>query len=304
MTNGDWALLAFPSWSYLRAIITNLPGLFPLDLKQPISAMESLLATNSATNWKELANVCVGMRILQDPDYLWFSTFYCGSYTAFGQRWDWEKFWLFAQGRCAERLTPVDALKILQEAEELQAKRRLQTNFFDGESWTRLSERCRRSLINAERIWFSTEIGRYEAALNDIKIAVEELLHGLFWIPMTSRSAQFPGRDLINEKEKELTDRGHSPSIADYRWLCQRTFFRDYLSTSGKFTAQDLDFLTKVLPESLSNLITYRNAAEHSNTVDRDTTKKLYREFFGIRQVGVLPKLAEMNALFQPRSRW
>jgi hypothetical protein len=210
-----------------------------------------------------------------------------------------------AAGRFEERMTPDQFREFVQESEDRAAEKRLKAYFFDAESWGALPERAQRSLIDAERTWFSSKAGRIEGALIHLQTAIEGLLQDIVWDPLvaTGSGGGFEFLELL-EFHTKLQERNENPTLGNYVWICSRRFYREYVSHLGIPTGEK-EFLLKELSPALDQLRTARNAAQHDPTRrwTREEVTAIYRKFMGIGSAGVIPRLATIKARAMPRQR-
>ena len=89
--------------------------------------------------------------------------------------WNWASGWLEAQ------LQPSDLRKLLDRQIDHEAERRLKTYFFEEALWQKIPDRAVKSLISADRDWFTGSGARIESVLSELTVAVEELLMQGLW---------------------------------------------------------------------------------------------------------------------------
>lgn len=213
--------------------------------------------------------------------------------------WEPTLFWQRANWWAESQLDASELRQWRMEREDQAAERRLETYFFDDESWRSLSERARSSLVNADRDWFSRANTRSEALLNELKIATEEiLLHGL-WDPL-DRWVAGQGRErkdiqVFLDLKAALAKARLTPDLNHYEQLCGTTVAGAFLKRNGA-TGTERQWFTQQLPKRLRKLRNARRRAEHetASTWTRAQLKEFVAEFLGIGQPGIIPRLTKL----------
>ncbi|MFC1961652.1 hypothetical protein ACFLWN_01190 [Chloroflexota bacterium] len=213
-----------------------------------------------------------------------------------GELWSVPGYWQRALAWAEDQLTPSDFKKIIDEREELSAERRLRKYFFGEVVWERLPERARRSLISADRDWFSGSIVRIEAILNEIRVSLEEILIQLFWKPLVIWAEKYGqnqrGTQEFLEFRTELTNKGKVPSILDFERICKMPIIGTYL-VAMDVPREDRVWFIQNLQKSLYPLRQARNRAEREpgSEFTHEEINRFYEEFIGIGQPGVIKQL-------------
>ena len=134
-----------------------------------------------------------------------------------------------------------------------------------------------------------------EAILNELLIAMEEMLSAYIWEPLSAAEWD-PGLDEFEERRKCLHMRDRNPSITDFVWVCRQPFFQKYLDGID-IGEQEIRFLTEYLPARMDALRNARNQAQHEvgHIAPREDIERHFRGFIGIGQLGVLPMLARVG---------
>ncbi len=216
-----------------------------------------------------------------------------------GKYWEPTLFWQRANWWAESQLDASELRQWRMEREDQAAERRLETYFFDDESWRSLSERARSSLVNADRDWFSGANTRSEALLNELKIATEEiLLHGL-WDSL-DRWVAGPGRErkdiqVFLDLKAALAKAGLTPDLNHYEQLCRTAVAGAFLKRNGA-TGTERRWFAQQLPKRLRKLRNARRRAEHetASTWPRAQLKEFVAEFLGIGQPGIIPRLTKL----------
>ena len=217
----------------------------------------------------------------------------------------WHRFWLIAQGWAFAQLSPSEYRKMLEYYEKKAAESRLK-NYFFGSTWSHFPERAQRRLINADNLLNSTQRVALEAITNELRIATEEMCYQVVWQPLTDSKA--PPLEFIREKLSLQEQQARSdPGISDYIRICRARWYREFLNTQ-KLDEDEIRFLTRDLPQDMSQLRSERNLAEHKigESAAPDSPQSFYRGFLGIGRKGVLPQLARIGHKLQgqhPRQR-
>lgn len=256
-------------------------------------------------SWQEIAEICSYMLEASqlayeylDDVYLasggpiaWFEDF--PSKSGLGRTW--AEFWYEAKVWVSVQLSPSEYRKMREEDKKNEAESRLKTYFF-GEDWAMLPDRAKDRLITADILWNSRANIAWEAVLNDLRIAMEDMCHKFIWQPLSGSKGG--GQDLLKfiRLKSELDKGDKRPEIAVCIQVCRAEYFRDFLKQQN-LGKGDFDFLTKKLPEAMGQLQWERNFAEHQSTGSwrRETVEIQVRQFFGIGQPGILPELARIG---------
>ena len=276
-----------------------------VDAQEVADVFENLRCSTTGMDWRGILFECevIGAKweaCLRDPfDIVRDSE---------EREWSWEAFWVSAHGWAGAKLQPSEFLEQMKRTEDEQARQRLTAYSFDGNLWAALPERARRSLIEAERAWFYSRLGRVEGVANNLRIATEEVLCQLLWEPLCkwtdSTTLTLTLLDFENIREK-VSGSEKPPTLAVfYQGVLRTQALRQFL-VSKSFSKEDQDFLLKELPDHLRKLRWRRNRAEHEigRRWDRAEVAPLFRTFMGIDCVGVLPRLARMLAEAAKRER-
>ncbi|MFC2066842.1 hypothetical protein ACFLUO_07335 [Chloroflexota bacterium] len=208
-------------------------------------------------------------------------------------------FWLKRLGWVEAQLTPSDFKTILDEREEQAAEKRLKKYFFKEDLWNQLPDRTRSSLISADRDWFGGSSARIEAILNELRIAVEELLIQEFWKPLgqwfDKHGRNCQGSQSFLDLKMELENKRKVPTILDFEHICKMQISGTYLVNKG-VTREDRVWFIQSLQKSLFPLRRARNRAEHESDTQltHEELNKYYNEFIGIGQPGIVEKLSEL----------
>ena len=177
-------------------------------------------------------------------------------------------------------------MEYVHRKEDVQAEERLTRYFFSEKVWRTLPDKTRTSLINADRTWFSTTVGRLDSTLNELRVAVETLLHPLFWEPLPDRHKT----DCLNKFRttyKRPVEQ-YNPTLGNYIILLGDENVLESIGLDGDFV--------KELRQGLKDLQPKRNPAEHhpKHSFTRSGIQGVVQKFFGIRQEGILPRLAKL----------
>ena len=213
-----------------------------------------------------------------------------------GESLSWGEFWHGAKAWAAAQLSPSEYLKMRQEDEKVAAESRLKAYFFN-ESWAILSDRCKERLIDADRIWNSPGNASWEAVLNDLRIAIEEMCQQFLWKKLLSNSGV--NQALLSLLKKAINVDGR-PGVNDCIEICEHPEFRKFLAQL-RVDHVDRDFLTNQLPVEMRPLRDSRNRAEHEagESWHREEVRPIVDKFLGIGQLGILPQLARIGRKLQ-----
>ena len=140
-----------------------------------------------------------------------------------------------------------------------------------------------------------TEKLAWEAVLNDLKIATEDMSHEFIWQPLHNASG---GHELLDfaRLEAKLNNAEGRLEIGHCIQVCEAGYFKDFLK-QRRICDEDIQFLTKDLPSAMSGLQEARNFAQHQShsSWQRKAVQGYFHQFFGIGQKGVLPELARIG---------
>ena len=248
-------------------------------------------------NWRQITYDCLGLAILPDLEWEVFTGVEHSEIIEDEETemaLTWSEFWHSARAWASAQLSPGEYRKLREDDEKHAALTRLKTYFF-GDNWSDLPERAQRRLINADKLLNSAREGvAQEALLNDLRIATEELCYLIIWQPLSS--TRTPPLEFIGEQLRIDEQPGHSdPGISDYIRICRSRWYRDFLGQQH-LDMIDIKFLTKQLPQDMSQLRSERNVAEHEMGMSPvpDSPLSFYRGFLGISRPGILPELARI----------
>ena len=208
-----------------------------------------------------------------------------------GESLSWGEFWYGAKAWAAAQLSPSEYQEMRQADEKVTAENRLKAYFFN-ESWAVLSERCKERLIDADRIWNSPGNALWEAVLNDLRIAVEEVCQQFLWQQLRNRGVSLALLSLL----KKGIDVDGRPGVNACIEICRHPEFKKHL-TQLRVDDVDSKFLTNQLPVAMRRLRDNRNRAEHEagEPWHRGQVRPIVDEFLGIGQLGILPELARIG---------
>ena len=217
----------------------------------------------------------------------------------------WYEFCYGAYVWASEQLSLSEYRKMREEDEQGAAERRLRAYFF-GSNWSYLPERARARLINADILFNSRQGVALESLLNDLRVATEEMCFQVIWKPIDR--VKRGSWDILEFRKikAELGERHPSqdPGISEYIRICREKWYGKFL-VSLETEKDDIRFLTKTLPNQMSQLRSERNPAEHEigSLKSRDSVESFYRGFLGIGQAGVLSELARIGRKFRQSLR-
>ena len=219
---------------------------------------------------------------------------------AAGNSWDPSMdFWKHALWWVESQLQPSEFLELLNKHDDEAAGQCLRSYFFGDELWAGLPERAKSNLISADRGWFSGTSARTEAILNELRIAVEELLlHGL-WKPLQQRISDGDGNRREGQTYPDLLaivpNQGQTPNLLALEKICRTPATLDFLM-SRHSSSEERRWFHEELPKSLWRLRRARNRAEHESTsrLQVQELKGYISEFLGLGQPGVLLRLAKI----------
>ena len=143
----------------------------------------------------------------------------------------WGEFWHAALSWANAQLSPNEYRKMREEDEKSASERRLK-NYFFGQDWSALPGRAKDRLITADLLWNSPENNAWEGLLNDLKLAAEDMCYEFIWRPLdgSSRGQELPDFSRLKNK---LDGDGNRPEIRHFIQICQKNYFKIFLSNRG-----------------------------------------------------------------------
>jgi len=279
----------------IRDIWEDASWMQDLDPQEPVDCFEAIRNRSSDKNLKEIATKC-SFFVTVSKEWWPDEEQEVEVKDAKGELWSVPGYWQRALAWAEDQLTPSDFKKIIDEREEQAAEKRLNKYFFGEVIWEKLPERSRRSLISADRDWFSGSIVRIEAILNELRIAVEEILIQFFWKPLViwveGSSRNQRGAQEFLDFKTELTNKGKMPNILDFEHICKMTITGAFL-VNKEVPREDRVWFIQNLQKSLHPLRQARNRAEHESGSEftHEEINRFYEEFIGIGQPGVIKQL-------------
>ena len=296
----SWAIVAAfgeEAVEYWRLKYESYIPTVDVDAQATANVFLNLRATGSAEDWRQVVKDCRTIvtswgDCLRDYDEV--------IRDGEGIEWDWLSFWQHARGWAEAKLEPSELLEEMKKAEDERARQRLTAYFFEKDLWNTLSERAQRALVEAERVWFNTKVGRPEAFLNELRITADEILYSVLWEPLCRwmdregvKSTQLLDFQSIRE---QLSRSRHKPSLKQFERMLETRALREYVSTLS-LSKEDRSFTLKDLPKALRRLRPRRRSGEHDIGRIRDMKEvsPIFREFLGIGCRGILPRLVQIG---------
>ncbi len=210
-------------------------------------------------------------------------------------------YWNSAKGWLEANLEPSELRDELRKEEDEKAEQRLKRYFFSEEQWNQLPERAQRSLVEADRVWYTSRLGNVGSALDHLRIATEEVLCELFWRPCykwldNKKSLDDPRLLDLHTTRKELNQNNKQPSLVEFECMLGSESFKIFCETLT-LDKEQREFVLRNLPEALKELRRERRRAAHSigRVIRRGEVSRLYSEFLGISRYGVLPRLIDLK---------
>lgn len=187
---------------------------------------------------------------------------------------------------------------IYETREDAAAERRLEVYYFPDGLWQALPKRAREALVSADRAFVSGGAGRSAAILNELRVAVVELLHQRLWEPLIAWAGRPENRaasPFIRSERDRL--QGRSPDLDAFEKTLGDMETGRFLEQVG-LDKDGLRFIKQQAVKTLKRLRIARNAAEHEpgHEADPVALRDLYAEAVGVGRKGVLPELARLLA--------
>lgn len=187
---------------------------------------------------------------------------------------------------------------IYETREDAAAERRLEVYYFPDGLWQALPKRAREALVSADRAFVSGGAGRSAAILNELRVAVVELLHQRLWEPLIAwakRPENHAASPFIRSERDRL--QGRSPDLDAFEKTLGDTEAGRFLEQVG-LDKDGLRFIKQQAVKTLKRLRLARNAAEHEpgHEADPAALRDLYAEAVGVGRKGVLPELTRLLA--------
>ena len=273
------------------------PWMANLDAQEIVNCFEAIRDGRESRDYKNLTNVC--SFFINVTKNWWPPTNKKADVKdAKDESWGLSEYWHRALGWAEARLTPSEFKKIIDEREEEWAVNRLKTYFFRSDVWDKLSDRAKSSLTSAERDWFSGSSIRIEAILNELMIAVQELLIQGLWNPLVKwfeeNGQERQGYQDFMKLKAEIATKGNVPTILDFETICSRPIVGTYLAEKG-ISQEDRGWFKHGLREGLYHLRQARNRAEHEHKKwTRADLEQFYDKCLGIGQPGIIRKVCKI----------
>ena len=278
----------------IRHAIRRCSPLLNFTLQEVVNTFEGLRREEKSDKWADVAIRCRELVVIVYDDFReeLAQSQILGQH---GEEEEWNMYWHGAGVWAATQLTPNEYFRLRRYEEWNASEKRLQLYFF-GDSWRNLPDKARERLRNVDTLWFSESRGLdYGSILNDLQVATENICYQYIWEPL--RKAQ-GGQALLEFKNRDadLGRERKSPTLADYRWVCGRSFFKEFVQGAG-VSEEDRRFLIQRLPRALRDLYGSRHPSQHEPEVrmPRQQVEPFVRRFLGINQEGVLRRLAEIG---------
>ena len=271
----------------IRSAVRRCTPLRNIEPQQVVDAFEGLKIHGVSGSWRWVVDVCDSMAWHDREDFELEVVLDGDKKTKF-----WSDYWNAAKGWAEAQLSPNEYRELRRQDERGASEGRLKRYFF-GDNWSNWPQKTRERLINLDTLWFSESKGLdFGTILNDLQVAVESMCYEFIWEPLRKgeRGQEF------KRKEAEFSGDSNSPTLADYRWICGRSFFKGFVE-GAQLAEEDRRFLLQRLPRSLKRLYDSRNRSQHDPGIrlQRQDVEPFVREFFGIGQPGVLRRLAEIG---------
>ena len=212
--------------------------------------------------------------------------------------YQWEEFWNRALGWVEAQLSSGEFKDIIREREDERAEERLRKYFFGLAEWERIPSRAKRSLVDADRKWLSSQAGRPEAIFNDLRIATEEIVHRAFWTPLVTWYESSHSDEEARRLHGRLAwEPGKQPDLFVLERLCHSQEMEDFL-ISLNTEVGDRRFICEQLPSDMRRLREARREAEHmlGRTWELRQASELFGSFLGIGRGGILPRLLDVSS--------
>ena len=255
-----------------------------------VDAFEGLRRSGKSESWQLVAGLCGALA--------WNNLVQLGEskvVNSDGEEERWYVYWLRAEGWAKAQLSPSDLHEYRRREDEKASEERLRLYFF-RDTWRDIPQKAQEALVTVDYLWSSEARGlRIDSVLNELQVATETICYQYVWEPL--QKAQ--GGQALLEFRKKAADLGRErkyPSLADYRWVCGRSFFKELLQGAG-VSEEDQRFLIQRLPRALRDLYGSRHPSQHEPEVrlPRQQIEPFVRRFLGIGREGVLPRLAEIG---------
>ena len=216
--------------------------------------------------------------------------------------------WMEIQGWLrGAKLEPGELRDELRLEEDEKAEQRLRKYFFDNAQWRQLPEQAQRSLVEADRVWFSSQCGNPGTALESIKIAVESVMYELFWKPCFDwiDKDRLSGPEVLDVLviRNDLQKQNRNPSLFQFESIVESKGLASYLRTLD-ISDTELAFVRK-FRRPLESLRQTRLSVAHNPgglMLTHEQVAPLYKKFLGLGEEGILPRLAKIKARLDRRA--
>lgn len=275
-----------------------------LDPQSPVNAFEKLwdgsqLKPDIVKSWEKLAEYCRQLQsdnMLRERSVDWE-----------GEKQDGFPFWIYAEGLCTTRLSPTEYNKQKRRDDEEASETRLR-NYFFGDCWDNIAEEIQSKLKTIDYLWFSPQKMDFGDVVEDLKIVTEQLVRQLLWDPFVQwrnsndykRDLEVLKKEIAFEKSLQfLKDTGYEPWLPYYAAMLALPSFKEQFIPQAPFSEDDRKFILNNLAEPLTKLNPKRKKRAHPPPSERKTWQRedvgpLLKQFLGINEEGVLPRLARM----------
>jgi len=276
----------------------HAPWMQNLNPQEPVNCFEAIRTGSDNKDLKEVVDICsYFVTVVKNwwPD----EEQEIEVKDADGESWSLSEYWQNALGWASAQLTPSKFKEMINEREEQAAEQRLLKYFFGEDLWNKLPGRTKSSLISADRDWFEGRLIRVESILNELKIAIEEILLIGLWNPLNQWCINL---NIVKENlepflklRDELISKRMQPDLSHFERLCRFPIVHAFLKNKA-ITKDRREWFKDRLPNRLAWLRRARRNAEH--IANREWTREelgmYYSEFIGIDKRGIILEIARI----------
>ena len=259
-----------------------------LDPQAPVNTFERLWDNpQKVKSWKALARYCreIGNEpAFYDPTVKWKQEDIQGIF-----------FWGNAEGRCASRLSPSDAVEQKRLEDEQASETRLK-NYFFYDIWECIPKPIQEKLKNIDRNWFSPGKRDFGDIVEELKVVTQDLIRVTLWDPFME---WIGGEGIDPDFYKEWQEnrlKNYQPALLDFARMLERHRFREFCNKQVLPLDADQKYILRKLPGDLRGLNPIRRDRAHEplQIYEREDVAPLVKKFFGIDKTGILPNLVRI----------
>ena len=217
-----------------------------------------------------------------------------------GDEVNWRELWLTAKTEAEGQMRPDKLVERYDRLMETLSEDRIKMYVF-ADLWENVNDGCKAALINADMILNAREERRrFEAILNELRKAAEEMCYQFVWSPLRDSEGL---SDISDFRNLQRSLGRKTSSLIHFSKILKAKHFEVFLKERN-LAPREVRFLTRRLPHELGRLRTIRNPAEHEfgKRQLRSKVMAIYNSMLGCGELGVLPEFARIGPkIFESR---